>query len=361
MPKIARRLHLSKEDSKRLEFLVRHHLDMAHISQRRDLNDMRLIQDFANTMEMAETLKMLFLLTFADIKAVGPDVWSEWKGRLLQDLYESTYEVMERGNFTSELRTERVRNRKRKVLEALKGDFDEARIKRRLRTMSVRYLLTHRSWEITEHLALELSRGEETVVIQVKHDHEAEYTSVTISTVDVPGLFSMITGVMAANGINILGAQIYTRSNGTALDILHVNKPIGGVLDSPTKWAKVQEDLTAVLEGRVRVATLVNKRQKASSLPGQKKPRYPNKVEFDCDVSRAHTVIDIFAHDQVGLLYRITRTLSDLGLYIHVAKISTKVDQVADTFYVKDIFGQTVNDPVKQEEIRKALLKCMEE
>ncbi|MBW2512304.1 MAG: [protein-PII] uridylyltransferase, partial [Deltaproteobacteria bacterium] len=118
MPKIARRLHLSKEDSKRLEFLVRHHLDMAHISQRRDLHDIKLIQDFANRMEMVETLKMLFLLTFADIKAVGPDVWSEWKGHLLQELYESTYETMERGNFMSEVRTERVRNRKRKTLAA---------------------------------------------------------------------------------------------------------------------------------------------------------------------------------------------------------------------------------------------------
>ncbi len=361
IPKIARRLNLSREDSLRLEFLVRHHLDMAHISQRRDLNDIRLIQDFANTMEMAETLKMLFLLTFADIKAVGPDVWTEWKGYLLQDLYEKTYETLERGNFMSEVRSERVRNRKRKVLEALKGDFDEKRIKDRLRTMSMRYLLTHRSWEIKEHVALELARGDDTVAIKVTHDIDAEYTSLTISTLDVPGLFSMITGVMAANGINILGAQIYTRSNGFALDILHVNKPIGGVIDDPVKWQKVQDDLTSVLEGRVKVANLVKKRQKTRALPGHRLPRFPNRVEFDSDVSREHTVIDIFAHDEVGLLYRITRTLAELGLYIHVAKISTKVDQVSDTFYVKDIFGQKIKDQAKLEDVRRALLACMTE
>ena len=361
MPKIARRLHLSKEDSQRLEFLVRHHLDMAHISQRRDLHDIKLIQDFANKMEMAETLKMLFLLTFADIKAVGPDVWSAWKGRLLQELYEKTYEAMERGNFTSELRTERVRNRKRKILDNLKGDFDEKLIKSHLRSMSSRYLLSHRSWEMTEHVALELSRGDDTVAIEVKHDAEAEYSSVIISTVDVPGLFSMITGVMAANGVNILGAQIYTRSSGVALDILHVNKPVGGIIDSPAKWQKVESDLTAVLEGRVKVASLVKKRQKASTLTGHKRPRYPNRVEFDTDVSREHTVIDIFAHDQVGLLYNITRTLADQGLYIYVAKISTKVDQVADTFYVKDIFGQPVNSEAKREELRTALMKCLDD
>jgi len=268
---------------------------------------------------------------------------------------------MERGNFMSEVRTERLRNRKRKALAALKGDFNEKLIKSHLRSMSTRYLLTHRSWEVIDHVALELSRGADTVAIQVKHDKEAEYSSVTISTVDVPGLFSMITGVMAANGINILGAQIYTRSNGNALDILHVNKPVGGIIDSSSKWQKVQSDLTAVLESRVKVSSLVKKRQKASTLTGHKLPRYPNRVEFDCDVSREHTVIDIFAHDKVGLLYRITRTLADLGLYIHVAKISTKVDQVADTFYVKDIFGQPVNSEAKREDLRKALLECMED
>ncbi|MCK4508084.1 MAG: [protein-PII] uridylyltransferase [Desulfuromonadales bacterium] len=361
MPKIARRLNLSKESSKRLEFLVRHHLDMAHISQRRDLNDIRLIQDFANTMEMVETLKMLYMLTFADLKAVGPDVWSQWKGHLLQDLYEKTYETLERGNFISGLRSERVRNRKRKVLAALQDDFGEKRVKSRLRSMSLRYLLTHRSWEIKDHVALELSRGNETVAMQVTHDVDAECTVVTISALDVPGLFSMIAGVMAANGINILGAQIYTRSNGFALDVLHVNKPIGGVIDDPAKWKKVKDNLTSVLEGRVKVSSLVKKRQKSSSLLDQKIPRFPNKVEFDCDVSREHTVIDIFAHDKVGLLYRITRTLAELGLYIHVAKISTKVDQAADTFYVKDIFGHTISDEAKREHICKALLECMEE
>ncbi len=360
IPKIARRLNLSKEDSLRLEFLVRHHLDMAHISQRRDLNDIRLIQDFVNTMEMAETLKMLFLLTFADLKAVGPDVWSEWKGHLLQDLYEKSYETFERGNFMSEVRSERVRNRKRKVLAALKDDFGEKKVKGRLRSMGMRYLLTHRSWEIKDHLFLELSRGNDTVAIKVTHDPNAEFTNVTISTLDVPGLFSMITGVMSANGINILGAQIYTRSNGFALDILHVNKPIGGIIDDTVKWEKVKADLTSVLEGRVRVSTLVKKRQKSSFVTGQNVPRFPNKVSFDCDVSREHTVIDIFAHDEVGLLYQITRTLAELGLYIHVAKISTKVDQAADTFYVKDIFGQTISDENKREEIRKALLECLE-
>ncbi len=361
IPKIARRLHLSKEDSQRLEFLVRRHLDMAHISQRRDLHDDRLIQDFANTMGMTENLKMLFLLTFADIKAVGPDVWTEWKGFLLQELYEKAYDALERGNFMQDIRSERVRNRKRKVVEALSDEFGEKQVKNHLKTMGMRYLLSHRSWEMTEHVRLEMQRGEASMALSVIHDPDAEYTRLVISTIDVPALFSMIAGVLAANGINILGAQIYTRSNGYALDILHVNSPVGGIVDNKAKWAKVEKELTAVLEGRQRVSALVKKRQKSGFSPTKKRPRFPSRVEFDNDTSIEHTVIDLFTHDQVGLLYRITQTLADVGLYIYVAKISTKVDQVADTFYVKDIFGQRIKDPNKLEEIRSALLKCLDE
>ncbi|MBW2519334.1 MAG: [protein-PII] uridylyltransferase [Deltaproteobacteria bacterium] len=362
IPTIARRLHLGKESSQRLEFLVRHHLDMAHISQRRDMHDDRLIQDFANTMSMTENLKMLFLLTFADIKAVGPDVWSQWKGFLLQELYEKTYDALERGNFMRDLRSERVRNRKRKVLEALNEEFDEKVIKDHLRTMGSRYLLSQRSWQMIEHVRLELNRGSSPVAMQVTHDLEAEYTQVVISTIDVPALFSMIAGVMAANGINILGAQIFTRSNGNALDILHVNKPIGGILDNEAKWEKVRKDLIAVLEGRQQVAKLVKKRQKSSTLITEKKrPRSPSRINFDNETSVEYTVIDIFTHDQIGLLYRVTQSLADFGLYIFVAKISTKVDQVADTFYVKDIFGQKVQDPAKIEELRSVLLECIDQ
>jgi [protein-PII] uridylyltransferase len=356
VPTIARRLSLNREDSQRLEFLVRNHLDMAHISQRRDLNDDKLIDQFATKMGMTETLKMLYLLTFADIKAVGPDVWSEWKGFLLQELYEKAYDVLERGNFRFEQRSDRVKNRKRKVVENLVDEFDERKVKKALKTMSNRYLLSHRSDEITEHLRLALSRDERTVVLQVEHEKASDYSQVYVSTVDVPGLFSMISGVMAANGINILGAQIYTRSNGEALDILQVRSPAGSIIDNPKKWQKVEKDLNTVIEGRKRVSSLVKKRFSGGLLPERPKPRFADRVEIDNTVSDQYSVIDIYATDRVGLLYDISRTLSELGLYIGVSKISTKVDQVADTFYVQDIFGQKVSDEQKIEEVRQALL-----
>ncbi len=360
IPTIARRLGLHKEDSQRLEFLVRNHLEMAHLAQRRDLHDDKLILQFARQMGMSENLKMLYLLSFADIKAVGPGVWTEWKGRLLQELYEKAYQVLERGNFRLEDRSEKVRNRKRKVVERLGEDFGEKTVKEALRSLSTRYLLSYRSVEIAEHLRLALARGDRSLVMKVEHEPEAAYTQLTISTLDIPGLFSKITGVMAANGLNILGAQIHTRYNGEVLDILQVRSPAGEAVTDPARWARVEEHLCAVVEGRVRVEELVKKRQRPSFLVERARPRIANRVVVDNEISDEYTVLDIYAKDRVGLLYEITRTLLELGLYIGVAKISTKVDQAADTFYVQDIFGQKVRFAEKLEEVSKKLQETLD-
>lgn len=360
VPTIARRLGLGKEDSQRLEFLVRNHLVMAHISQRRDLHDDKLIVQFARSMEMSENLKMLFLLTFADIKAVGPDVWSEWKGLLLQELYEKAFEVLERGNFHLEKRSEKLRNRKRKIAERLAEQFDARQIKELLGTLTTRYLMSYRSVTIAEHLRVVLGRQDRTLALKVEQEEEANYTEVTLSTIDIPGLFSQIAGVMAANGINILGAQIFTTGSGVALDILQVCNSGGERIVNPDKWRRFEADLTAVLEGRAQVETMMKKRQQPSFLSEKPRPSHPNRVEIDNEISDEYTVVDIYAHDKVGLLYQVTRTLKDLGLYIGVSKISTKVDQAADTFYLQDIFGQKVTFEEKLTELRERLLACLD-
>jgi [protein-PII] uridylyltransferase len=359
VPAISRRLGLNREDSNRLEFLIRHHLDMAHISQRRDLNDDKMIDQFARTMEMTETLKMLYLLTFADIKAVGPDVWTEWKGFLLQELYDKTYNVLERGNFRYDTRSDRMRERKRRVVVALSDEFGERKVKSALNTMNNRYLLSHNASEISQHIRLALGRHRKTLALQVEHDIENGFTRVFLSTVDMPGLFSTIAGVMSANGINILGAHIYTRSNGEALDILEVRGQTGSRLANPKKWEKVENDLNAAIEGRKQVSKMVTNRKKSSLLPEKPMPRFPDRVDIDNEISDQYTVIDLYTSDEVGLLYKVTRTLADMGLYIGVAIISTKVDQVTDTFYVKDIFSQKINEESKIEEIRNRLFHAI--
>jgi [protein-PII] uridylyltransferase len=196
--------------------------------------------------------------------------------------------------------------------------------------------------------------------MKIEHEPQGKYSQLTISTLDIPGLFSKITGVMAANGINILGAQIFTQGNGVALDTLQVRSPTGELITNPEKWQRVEEDLISVIEGRARVDDLVKKRHRPSLLTSRPMPRSPNRVEIDNEVSDEYTVIDIYAHDKVGLLYQITKTLKELGLYIGVSKISTKVDQAADTFYVQDIFGQKITHVDKLDEIRSRLLESLE-
>jgi len=361
VPTIARRMRLHREDAQRLQFLVLHHLKMAHISQRRDLQEMKMIAQFAELMSASENLRMLYLLTFADIKAVGPDVWTDWKGLLLQELYEKTYDIIEKKDFYQEQRSEKARNRKRKIREALLGEFSESLVNRAIASLNNRYLMSYRSKEIIPHIRLALNRGKDTIAMKIEHNREARFTDVTLATIDSPGLFSSIAGVLAAHSINILGAQIHTRKSGTVLDILQVNNTVGDIVDNEQKWKRVEKDLCAVIEGRVKIEDLVAKCHQPSYLTMKRdRPKRPNKIEFDNEVSDKYTVIDIFATDKVGLLYQITRTLKELGLYIAVSKISTKVDQAADVFYVNDIFGQKITDPKKVEEIKKVLLSRLD-
>jgi len=361
MPTISRRIGLSKECSERLEFLVRNHLYFAHIAQRRDLNDEKMIIQFAQQMETSENLNMLYLLTVADVRAVGADVWTTWKSMLFQELYEKAFNVIERGEFRYEASSERVKSVIKKVAGMLENEFSHAAVLAELKAMPMRLLLSNNLEMISDHVRLLLGLGHSPVLTRLEHRSENDFSEFTICTHDMPGLFSRITGVMAANGVNILGAQINTSKNGKVLDILQVNSPVGTIITDEARWKKVQDDTAKAIKGEVDVALMVEKRQRPSLLTAKPRPRFPTRIEFDNEVSEKYTVIDIYTHDKVGLLYLITSTLTHLGLYIGVSKISTKVDQVADVFYVRDIFGQKIMEEDKLESIKERLITAIDE
>lgn len=352
---IARRMGLSKEDSERLDFLVRQHLLFAHIAQRRDLHDERMIIDFARQMESSENLKMLYLLSYADVKGVGPDVWTDWKKMLFRELFEKSFQVLERGDFRLEASSERVKGVRRKVVALLENELPLPSVKEELKALTTRHTLSNPPEEIAAHVRILHKLDSLPLVMEVVHRDDLGFSLFTIATRDMPALFARITGVMAANGVNILGAQIHTSSNGKALDILQVNAPQGFLITDENRWNRIRSDMQSVLEGKVQVQALVEKRKKSNVIPVTTKPRFPTRVEIDNEVSVDYSVIDIYTHDKVGLLYSITSTLSQLGLYIGVAKISTKVDQVADVFYVRDIFGHKIYAAEKLAEIIKKL------
>lgn len=355
---ISSRMGLAGIEAELLEFLVRKHLLMAHISQGRDISDERLVLGFCREVGDVDRLRMLYLLTFADIRAVGPEVWSPWKGSLLEELYRIGSQVFER-KLTTERIDERSARRLKEVSRLMEGEAGEPFLVDYFKTLPARYFISNRPEEIAGHVRMFRGLAEKPISIRIDHQKKLGYSVVTVCTLDVPGLFSKITGVMAASGVNILNAQIYTRKDGTVLDILSVNDPFGRLIEDEAKWRGLKDGMISAIEGRVSVDAIISKKSAPPAVKEKARPRHPAVVEIDNLVSDTHTVIDIFANDRVGLLYSITSVLTKLGLYIDVAKISTRGDQAADVFYVKDIFGHKITDSAKMERIKAEIMKVI--
>jgi len=226
-----------------------------------------------------------------------------------------------------------------------------------LASMPDRYLLSNTPATIAEHFEAD-GRLKGPLAMDVKHYRKKAYSRLIITTLDAPGLFSNLCGVLAAYRINILGAQVYTRKGGEVLDIFHVNSPAGEVVADQAKWDKVKSDLLDVIQGIKRVEDVM-KRVGPSILENKYRPGVKPHVHIDNDTSDNNTIIEIFAQDRVGLLYKISKVLVSLGLYIDVSKISTMGERVTDVFYVKDIFGQKIYYKKKLAEIKEAILEVV--
>ena len=360
VPRICGRLGLTEEDTATVKFLVKNHLILADIAQYRDLHDEKLVIEFAKAVGDMERLNLLYLLTFADVRAVGPEVWTQWKGALFQELYFKALTVLERGTFEIEEAREKLPKIMRDVAKIVEGEVQTGIVEDYFQLLPHRYFFSNAMEVIAEHLKIVQQLKDKPYIMRVKQSMERHYTEVIVCTLDTHGLFSKITGVMAANSINILGAQINTLKNGIALDILQVNSSMGDIITDERKWANVEKDLADVLAGKVPVERLVARRG-PSILDKKAKPMVHTRVDVDNEVSDAFTVIDIHTQDRIGLLYTITSTLSRLGLYIHIAKIATKGDEAADIFYVKDIFGQKIYFNERLKEIRSAIFQALGE
>lgn len=344
LPRICSRLNLSGDDADLVRFLVKNHLILADTAQYRDLHDEKLIIEFAKKIGDTERLNLLYLLTFADVRAVGPEVWSQWKGALFQELYFKATTVLDRGTFEVEEAGAKLEKIREKVIEALKPEGAEReRAGEFFSLLPQRYFLNTSPDFIAAHIKIVNSlTADRPYVFSVRQDKQREYTEFIICTHDVHGLFSWITGVMAANGVDILGAQVNTLKNGICLDVLQVTNAVGELITDEHRLKKIDKDLSDVIAGRVRVAALVERRRRPSILDRKAKPKVATRVMIDNEVSDEYTVLEIRTENRLGLLYDITSTLSRLGLYIYISKITTKGLEAADIFYVKDIFGQKI-------------------
>jgi [protein-PII] uridylyltransferase len=357
---IAARLHLNEDDATELEFLVRRHLEMSHLAQRRDIHDDKLVADFARLVGTPETLRRLYLLTYADMRATGPKVWNNWKGMLLDETYLRVQEAFSRG-FEPEdraARRERIRERAIDTVRAERGDAAAEECAVLLHGMPDSYFLTTPEALIPEHwtMARRLD-AEGGLVTAVAHYPRSEYSEFTVVTRDRPGLFAILTGVLAASGMNIVGARIATSSDGTVVDafrVSHLERREVALDDG--RWQRVRDRLEEVLAGRQELAELVERAERPGILDRKMGPRAATEVVVDNEVSEDYTVLDIYTHDRVGLLHRIANVLFALGLDIHLAKITTNVDQVLDVFYVTEADGRK---SARGEEIRSTLVEAL--
>jgi [protein-PII] uridylyltransferase len=365
MRPLGERLGLHEDETAAAEFLVREHLTMSHLAQHRDLHDDRLVIDFCQACGSVENLERLYVLTYADMRAVAPGVWNAWRGTLVTELYVRAREFFERGEFVPEDRTARA-DRVRGRLTAGAEPPARAAIGHLVATMPDGYFLSTPEEVLTDHADLvrrlhdREAAGESPVVATHWIDYpEREFLELAIAARDRPGLFAMITGVLAAEGLNILTARIATSSDGIALDAFRLTRPGDDPALDPERWERLEGTLRDVLRGTVDVESLVQASMRPWSV---RKPRrrVPTTIEIDNDVSEAYTVLDVTTGDRVGLLFTITNCLYHLWVQIHLAKVTTMVTQALDAFYVTDHEGRKIEDPARLDEIRTALIAVLE-
>jgi len=347
------RLDLPTADAAIVEFLVAHHLTMSHVAQRRDIDDPKTIADFAAAAGDPQRLRMLYLLTWADMRAVGPGVLTPWQAVILHELYARTMARLTGG------RAERP-NRAMladRVVPLVKHDVSVQAVKGHLAMMSERYLATTSAQRIAEHLRLLQRLEEAPVATELFHHPDLGSSDLVVVTRDLPGLFSLIAGTLAAHGINIISAQISTRADGIAIDTFQVNDPTGETITSPAHWRRTLAALRSVLAGEESVDALLERRRASGRLPTVVPERA--RIGIDNTLSDAFTVVEVKCPDRLGLLYLITRTLSACGLDIGSARIATEIDQAYDTFYVHDGQGRRVEDPDALERLRQALEQAL--
>ncbi len=347
---LTRRLALPAEDAATLEFLVAHHLTMSHIAQRRDIQDPKTVDDLAATVRNPQWLGKLYLLTYADMKAVGPGVMTPWQAAILWDLYSLTLARLTGGKRDEPNRTLLTD----RVHAAVRDEVSRQAVMGHLAMMSDRYLGGTGVERIAEHLRLVQQLDSSPVVTEVFHHPDLGTSDLVVVTRDLPGLFAVLAGTLAANALNIISAQIHTRADGVAIDTFQASDPLGEVVTSAAHWSRTLGDLRAVLSGDRRVEDLLAERQQ-KAFREARSPEAPPKIAIDNQLSDASTVVEVKSPDRLGLLYLITRTLSASGLDIANARIATEIDQAFDTFYVTDRAGRKITDEAAMLRVREAL------
>jgi [protein-PII] uridylyltransferase len=358
--RILERLHVEREPAEKVLFLVGAHLEMSQISQRRDLSEPSLIEAFASRVGTLEKLNLLLLLTYADHRGVGPNIWTEWKASLLWELYTLTRSRLaghERGGaYRDHAAWERDR-----VAADLGRHFPPEEVERHFTQLPERYLRTTDAARMVWHFRLVHGRGDRPVAFDWASLGEGQGTELVVTADDRPGLFARLAGTLTAHGIDIMSVDLFSRQDGTVIDTFRIGELPGHRPVGEARRARLETALTDAVTGRLDVPHAVEKWR--GRYPARRRRHWGRAarspaVRFDQEASAVSTVVEVKAQDQPGLAYTIAETLAELGLDITFARVATSKALAFDVFYVRDERGRKLG-PEACAKVEAALLAAL--
>ena len=347
------RLGLSAADTQSVAWLVKNHLVMSDIAQRRDVSDPQTVRDFVAQVQTPEMLRLILLLTVADIKAVGPGVWNGWKGQLLRELYYAAEHMMTGGDQASG-RGARVADAKAR-LEAALSDFTPQQRERALTHHYDNYWLAFEPDEYERH-ARAIAKADTTgelIALEFMPNKFRAVTDVMLYTPDHAGLFSQFAGAIAMSGGSIVDAKVFTTTDGFALDVFSVQDAEGEAFGDTERLTRLRQTIARTLRGEIWPKRELMSRRAMKSRASAFKIQ--PKVHFDNEASRLATVVEVECLDRTGLLYDVTQALFESGLSITTSMVATYGEKAVDVFYVRDGFGHKITHPERLAAIEKRL------
>ncbi len=347
---------LSEDDTATVCWLVEHHLVMSDVAQRRDIADPKTVRDFVEIVQSPEYLRMLLVLTVADIRAVGPGVWNGWKGQLLRELFYETESQISGGDQTRS-HSARVEDAKA-ALEQQISDIAESERQRLIGRHYDTYWLTLDTETHVRHarlMAAADAKGEMLALDAVSNVSRA-VTDITVYTPDHPGLFAQVTGAIAIAGGSIVDAKVFTTSDGFALDLFSVQDAEGGPFGDASRAERLKQMILKIVRGEAVPRALFAKRPPKSRASAF---NVPSRITFDNEASNSATVVEVRGRDRVGFLYDVSTALFESGLTISSAMIATYGERVVDVFYVRDGYGHKIVHPERLAAIEEILLRAV--
>ncbi|PQM61225.1 MAG: [protein-PII] uridylyltransferase [Rhodobacteraceae bacterium] len=353
---VAPRLGLKPEESEIVVWLVKNHLLMSDVAQKRDIADTRTVRDFANQVTSATKLKLLTILTVCDIRGVGPNAWNNWKAVLLRDLYTQTLAFLNEGSMSSS-RPERIKSQKNKVRQAC-PHLAYKEIKYQLDRHYDNFWLGIDFDTQLEFINLLRSNDNDDIKVKIVKDKNRDANRICCVLQDHPGIFARLAGAIALIGANVVDARTYTTRDGLATAVFWVQSSNSVAFENEAV-GKIIKSIKSALLGTVVPKRVLDAKGKFSR--SEREFKVPTTITFDNLGSDIYTIIEVDTRDRIGLIHDLTSTLYKNNISIFTAIIATYGEQAVDTFYVKDLFGLKLHSKTKQDKILINLRESIEE